>query len=294
MKHIEIKAFAKVNLGLRILGERRDGYHNIESVFQTVSVHDELEIEKAKNGLSISSNDPGLPCDERNLCYRAVEVFREHTGLKDGLAIHISKEIPIGAGLGGGSSDAASVLVALNVLFGLNVSNEKLKNMALSVGSDVPFFIIGGTALVTGRGENIKHLDPEPFFRYIIVFPGFGIDTKWAYNQINFLTKRENCSNFFIHNFSDAGMEDLNRMLQNDFEEVMLKEYSELKHIKKLIVQNGACATSLSGSGSSIYGIFHDSEEADSALIKLSREGYWVRESCSVTSSKIPQFSVKG
>lgn len=293
MKSISIKAFAKVNLGLRVLEKRKDGYHNIETVMQTISLFDQLDISPASEDILLTTDNPDLPLDESNLCYKAAKILFQASGRKQGVTIHIKKDIPIGGGLGGGSSDAASVLIGLNLLFSLNLSKQEMRKMALSIGSDVPFFIDGGTAFISGRGENVEPINPEPFFNYLIVFPNFGIDTKYAYDKINFLTKRENYIKISDYNFDAGDLRNIKMLLENDFEEVMLREYTELKRVKQFLVQNGAISVSLSGSGSSVYGIFDALEKMDNIITHLTSEGYWVKKAFSIRSSKIPQFSFK-
>jgi len=293
VKSIKIKAFAKVNLGLRILEKRDDGYHNIESILQTISLFDELNISLAAESIVVTANNPELPLDETNLCYKAADILLKRTGQKRGVIINIKKNIPIGAGLGGGSSDAASVLTGLNLLLSLSLNKEELRKIAVSIGSDVPFFIDGGTAFVSGRGEKIEPINKKIRFNYLIVFPGFSIDTKWAYEKINFLTKRENYITIFNCYFNDSNSGNLELLLKNDFEEVMLGEYVELKKVRRFLIQNGAVSVSLSGSGSSIFGIFDDIMKMNNALSFFAGKGYWAKEAFSIRSSEIPQFALE-
>jgi 4-diphosphocytidyl-2-C-methyl-D-erythritol kinase len=293
VKRIKIKAFAKINLGLRVLDKREDGYHNIETVLQTISLFDQLDISIGNGSIVVTSDNPELPQDENNLCYKASKIFQEKSGHKKGVHINLQKNIPIGAGLGGGSSDAASVLTGLNILFSFPFEKNEIRRMAISIGSDIPFFIDGGTAFVTGRGEIIKPIKPGPFLNYLVVFPGFGIDTKWAYEKINFLTKRENYIKILNCNFDVEDIKNNKMLLKNDFEEVMLREYAKLREVRRFLIQNGAASVSLSGSGSSIYGIFDDLKKMDRAYTNLAEEGYWVKKVFSIRSSEIPQFSLK-
>lgn len=293
MKRIKIKAFAKINLGLRVLDKRENGYHNIETVLQTISLFDQLDISIGNASIVVTSDNPGLPQDETNLCYKASKIFLEESGHKRGVHINLQKNIPISAGLGGGSSDAASVLTGLNILFSFPFKKNEIRKMAINIGSDIPFFIDGGTAFVTGRGEIIKPIKPGPFLNYLVVFPGFGIDTKWAYDKINFLTKRENYIKVLNCNFDVEDIKNNKMLLKNDFEEVMLREYAKLREVRRFLIQNGAASVSLSGSGSSIYGIFDDMKKMDRACTNLAEEGYWVKKVFSIRSSEIPQFSLK-
>lgn len=293
MKTLHIKSFAKVNLGLRVLEKREDGYHNINTIMQTVSIFDELDISLTEKGITLTTDNPELPVGEENLCYRAAEVFLKNTKEKFGVRINLKKNIPIGGGLGGGSSDAASVLVGLKFLLSSSIGKGNLKEMALSIGSDVVFFIDGGTAFVSGRGEVVKPICPEPFFNYLLVFPNFGVNTKYAYDKINFLTKKEKYIRISDCNFDNGGLKKLKMLVKNDFEEVMFRKYKELKTIKQFLIQNGAISVSLSGSGSTVYGIFDDIEKMDSSLELLKRKRYWVKKAFSIPSSEIPQFSFK-
>ncbi len=293
LKNITIKAPAKVNLGLHIVNKRSDGYHNIETLMQTVSVFDILEISINQSHITITTDHPNLPCDRSNLCYKAAQVFFEKTGQVGGILIHIKKNIPIGAGLGGGSSDAASVLTALNILFAKPLRNKDLKKLAFLVGSDVPFFVDGGTAYASGRGEILKAIEPEPFLRYIIIYPGFGIDTGWAYEKINSLTNKKNYIRILDYNFDAESIGRNEMLLKNDFEEVMLKQFDELRFMKQFLSQNGAVTVSLSGSGSSVYGIFDDNKKIKDAFAKIKEKVFWAKEAFSIPSSKIPQFSYK-
>jgi 4-diphosphocytidyl-2-C-methyl-D-erythritol kinase len=292
MKSVRITAFAKVNLGLRILGKRDDGYHNIESILQTVSLADEIEITKGGRSIALSSDAPDLPTGEPNLCYRAARLFFEEIGRDVGVAIHITKRIPMGAGLGGGSSDAASVLIGLDMLFSSGLGSGQLQAMALRIGSDVSFFLTGGTSWVRGRGERIEPIRPEPSFWYLIVYPGFSIDTAWAYGRIKSLTREEDYSSVNIYSFIETASEGGQLELHNDFEEVMRIEYPELSQIRELLIAHNARAVSLSGSGSSVFGIFHDGQELNDALADLEEKGHWARKAHSIHSSKIPQFSL--
>lgn len=290
MDSIDIKAFAKVNLGLRVLEKRKDGYHNIETFIQTISIWDKLNVSLSGNSIVVNSDEPHLPLDESNLCYRACEALLEIIGRKIGVKIEIEKNIPMGAGLGGGSSDAAAVLVGLNILLSLNLSNRELREIALEIGSDVPFFIEGGTAFVSGRGEKIKSVEAEPYFDYIVVFPGFSVDTKVAYRKIKFLTRNRNYIKLSDYRFDKVDVGSMMVHLKNDFEEVMLTDYVELREIRQFLIQNGASMVSLSGSGSSIYGIFDDLEKMNVSYNCLKKKGYWVKRAHSVKSSEIPQF----
>jgi len=174
----------KVNLLLNILGKRADGFHELETIMQPVAYHDRLDFERAASGVTLTCSDPGLPVDGRNLVHRAAAQFLEAAGIRDGVKIHLEKRIPLAAGLGGGSGNAATTLLGLNELFGSPLTPEKLQQLAATLGSDIPFFLQTKPALAVGRGEKVESLAEFPALRgkvFLLFYPGFGIATAWAY-----------------------------------------------------------------------------------------------------------------
>jgi 4-diphosphocytidyl-2-C-methyl-D-erythritol kinase len=258
------KAHAKINLGLKILGKRCDGFHNILSIFQTVNVYDTL--------LVSDSETPGLICDapevplgDDNLILRAEKVFLEFTGIDSRSHFHLTKKIPMGGGLGGGSADAAATLRGLkNLYHAETLSDMTIAEMSAKLGSDVPFLLREGTAVVSGRGENIFNVDWPFDFTYVIVYPGFAISTKWAYNSLRKYS--DNCCTYqdMVTHLREGKMEKVEffKELVNDFELIVLLEYPIVSEIKSIMLANGATAAVLTGSGSSMAGIFEDEQEA--------------------------------
>ena len=184
---LEKKSPCKVNLLLNILGKRPDGFHELETVMHPVNLFDEIRFERGGNGIQLSCNEPALPVDSKNLVYRAAEAFLKLHNPRDGVRIHLQKKIPLAAGLGGGSGNAATTLLALNELFDQPLATAKLNELAASLGSDVPFFLQNRPALATGRGEKIQPLDFFPALRgraFLLIHPGFGISTPWAYQAL--------------------------------------------------------------------------------------------------------------
>jgi len=184
---LERLSHCKVNLILNILGKRPDGYHELESIMHPVMVCDRLSFSRAGSSIQLTCSDPALPTDSGNLVYRAASLFLESAAIKDGVRIHLEKKLPLAAGLGGGSGNAACTLKALNDLFGAPLSGQRLHALASKLGSDIPFFLQSGPALVTGRGEGIEPLDNFPALAgaaFVLVHPGFGISTSWAYKQL--------------------------------------------------------------------------------------------------------------
>ncbi|HEX5399012.1 MAG TPA: 4-(cytidine 5'-diphospho)-2-C-methyl-D-erythritol kinase, partial [Verrucomicrobiae bacterium] len=184
---LEKKSPCKVNLLLNILGRRPDGFHEIETVMHPVNVGDEMTFERAGHSLQLTCSHPELPTDSRNLVHRAAASFFEMAGIADGIRIHLQKNLPLAGGIGGGSGNAATTLLALNELFGSPLPMEKLRDVAAALGSDIPFFLQNNPALATGRGENIQPLEPFPALRgkaFLLIHPGFGISTPWAYQNL--------------------------------------------------------------------------------------------------------------
>ena len=258
MTSISLKAFAKINLTLKVLGIRPDGFHEIESIMQSVSLYDEIEIRSKfdRNSIEIHCSDDKVPAGEKNICYKAVELIRKKGNIDKGVRIEIKKNIPMEAGLGGGSSNAAAVLVGLNKMWGLKLPEDELIEIAAEIGSDVPFFIIGGRCLCRGRGEIIeKILNPKPQIlnkpqtpnskqhnSYIIVKPGISVPTKWAYGEWD---RAKTISNVQFP-MSNLG---------NDLEAVVINKYPVIGKIKQDLLEAGCVSAQMTGSGSAVFGI---------------------------------------
>ena len=257
---IEILAPAKLNLYLNIVGLRPDGYHELLSVFTPVSLYDILKIDKIDSGVDLYWDGRALEDKKGNLVYRAALCFFEKTGINKGARIRVSKKIPISSGLGGGSSDAASTLKALNRLWGNPLSKKELKSIALSLGADVPFFLLQKPAIVRGIGEILEPIDAFPDAWYIIVTPRLMVSTAWAYKNFKLdLTKIKNQD--IITRFSKKIFENSD-LLSNDLESVTFKRHPFLEEIKTSLVKLGAFNALMTGSGPSVFGIFRSYEEA--------------------------------
>jgi 4-diphosphocytidyl-2-C-methyl-D-erythritol kinase len=255
---------AKINIGLKILGRRPDGFHDILSIFQTVGLCDELDIS--------DEGEPGLACDApdittgpENLVLRADRDFRETFGAAHPVRFTLRKRIPAGAGLGGGSTDAAAALRGLNRLSGGGTRDRALlTECAARLGSDVPFLLDGGTAVVSGRGERISPLEWPFDFTYVIVYPGFGVSTAWAYSRVKEYASPDDPYFAMLTRLSrrEVSEEDFLDALSNDFEPVVVPEHPGLANIRSLLFDYGASAAFLSGSGSSFVGVFSGNEQA--------------------------------
>ena len=275
-QHAE-QACAKINLGLKVLGRRADGYHEIRSIMQSVDLADTLRFRPApQNGLS--GTEPALSSGEDNLVWRARELFHARcAGPPHPFHIHLEKQIPMGAGLGGGSADAAATLRGLNVLHGVPFAGTELRQLGASLGSDIPFLIDGGTALAEGRGERLTPLVWRAPVFYVLVFPGVSVSTAWAYAQLDpGLTSVSPYLNF-INSLESGGCVDrdaLIAVLENDFQPVVERAYPIVARMRSHLDLAGARASSMSGSGSTVYGIFDDRNAALQAHQELQAQGY--------------------
>ncbi|MEE9554750.1 MAG: 4-(cytidine 5'-diphospho)-2-C-methyl-D-erythritol kinase [candidate division Zixibacteria bacterium] len=255
MDEISLKAPAKINLYLKVLGKRPDGYHEIESMMQTIDLYDEIKLEKA-NSIEIDCNDPSLPSDGSNLAVRAAIALKERFYFP-GVKIGLNKRIPHGAGLGGGSSDAAFVLRGLCRLYELSPKSKEILEIASGIGSDVPFFLGNGQAIVGGRGEKVHSIDLPTEYRVILITPPLEISTAEVYGKLKFSLTKKSEPFLLKKKITISRFNKLAKRFYNDLEEVVLGEHPDLAKIKGLLKSNGAVTSAMSGSGSTFFGIFH-------------------------------------
>lgn len=284
---LKLNAYAKLNIGLCVVRKRSDGYHDLHTVFQMIDIHDTLFFSRIDEGVKITSSDPSLPLDQNNLVYKAFDLLRQQLGLQGGLKIHIEKLIPSGAGLGGGSSNAAVTLLATKHLWQLEIEKQTLMDLAAEIGSDVPFFLQGGTALGEGRGEMLTPLPSLEHIWIVLICPHIAVSTAWAYNQLKIALTNDKKIVNFSPLFQKAAFDEFKLHLINDFEDVVFKRYPELLHYKDKLYHSGAFYASMSGSGSSIFGFFKDEKKAVLALtsLKKSNATLHICRPFSVTSS---------
>ena len=252
----------KVNLLLNILGRRADGFHELETVLHPVRMFDRLRFARAGQGIQLGCTAPGLPTDARNLVYRAAALFLETAKIKDGVRVELEKNIPLAAGLGGGSGNAATTLLGLNELFGAPLAPEQLQLLAASLGSDVPFFLQSQPALATGRGERIEPLGSFPALSgaaFVLIHPGFGIATAWAYQQLarfpHALNGRPGRAQKLISLLQGADLRTAGAEFYNSLEAPALEKYPLLALFQEFLRANGAAATLMSGSGSTTFAV---------------------------------------
>ena len=274
-KELTIKCPAKVNLSLDVTSRREDGYHNLEMIMQTVKLFDTLTViceESGKPEITISSNLSYVPNDERNLCYKAAKLFFDATGLSAKVHIDANKKIPVGAGLGGGSSDAAGTLTVLNKLMGNPLTQDKLAAISKSIGADVPFFIYGGCMLAEGIGEILTPLPQLENITFLIAKPNFGVSTPWVYKNLvlDSTTPHPN-TKAVIEAIKANDLAALAKHAGNTLELVTLKQYPEISRYKEIMAKSGAVYSLMSGSGSAVFGVYDDPEKAKKALDKFRR-----------------------
>ena len=274
-RSLQLKSYAKINWTLDVLCKRDDGFHELRTIYQTVSLHDQLQITATIGAIEVVCDDPRVPCDETNLAFKAAQSLREATGTSKGAQIEIEKRIPVAAGLGGGSSNAAVTLLALLRVWQVEIDELELIRIAASLGSDVPFFLIGGTALGVGHGEEVYPIEQVHCEHLLLVNPGFAVSTRDAYEKLSRLTSSEAASIIPFTLLAAKGISGLPLVARNDLEEPVLAAYPEIAEVKRRLMSLGARHALMSGSGATVFGVFDNSEMAGQAESELRAFGYW-------------------
>jgi 4-diphosphocytidyl-2-C-methyl-D-erythritol kinase len=280
-RELRVRSYAKVNLGLEVLGTRADGYHELRTLFQTVDLHDDLRLRPTRKDIAVVCAHPGVPEDATNLAFRAAEALRRHAKIASGVEIRIEKRIPVAGGLGGGSSNAAATLLALDRLWATGLGIDGLQPLARRLGADVPYFLYGGTALGLARGDEIYPLRRQVKAHVVIVDPGRPVSTAAVFARVDAsLTPRENSNTIFRFVSRDLEGKEAFPVLANDLERAALEEAPDLARvvgrIRDALVREGALLASLSGSGSSYFGVFDDAQRARRAHAALASQGFAV------------------
>ena len=261
---VTVEANAKINLTLDILGKRPDGYHEVAMVMQTVGLHDTLTLEKRDQGISLNINVPWLKADEKNLAWRAAALVQEEFGLTGGVHIELTKRIPVAAGLAGGSADAAAVLKGMSELYGLNLSDNKLCELGAKLGSDIPFCLLGGTMLATGRGEVLKRLPDMPETWVVLVKPRISVSTAWAYQNYDEQGAERHPDNEAIQKeIARGNRKGVAKLLCNVLESVTINKYDVIERYKQMMLAKGAMASMMSGSGPTVFALAKNREQAE-------------------------------
>lgn len=264
---MKYKALAKINLGLDVVRKREDGYHEVRMIMQNIGICDELDMTITDApGIFLETNREDLPTDEGNLVYRAAKLLMDEFQVAKGVHISLKKQIPVAAGMAGGSSDAAATMIGVNELFELGLTQQELMDRAVKIGADVPYCIMGGTALAEGIGEVLSKLPPMPDCMILIAKPPIDVPTKFVYGNLR-------ANELEVHPDIDAMIQDLKKkdlehmcqIMDNVLETVTIPAYPVIDEIKKLMIDSGAVGAMMSGSGPTVFGIFTDQESAERA-----------------------------
>jgi 4-diphosphocytidyl-2-C-methyl-D-erythritol kinase len=273
---LEKESPCKVNLLLNILGKRADGFHELETVMHPIGVYDRLTFTRTGQGLEMTCSEPALPTDSRNVAYRAAQFFLEAARIREGVRLRLEKRIPLAAGLGGGSGNAAATLLGLNELFGGPLGPEALHSLAARCGSDVPFFLHSTPALATGRGEQIQPLRAFPALKgtaFLLIYPGFGIATSWAYQQLarfpEALHGRPGRARKLLALLEKSDLKTAAVEFYNSLEAPALEKYPILALYQEFLRGNGAAATLMSGSGSTTFALLESTAAAEALAGKF-------------------------
>lgn len=271
MQFVELKALAKINLGLDVLGKRENGYHDVRMVMQTIYLCDDVKMERRPGGkITLETNLYYLPSNENNIAYRAAQMLIEEFGLTDGVHITLKKRIPVAAGLAGGSSNAAAVLFGMNRLFNLHLSQEDLMERGVKLGADVPYCIMRGTVLAEGIGEELTALAPMPKCYVLIAKPSISVSTKVVYEKLDDspIIQHPNIDGI-IEGLESGDLLAVTEHMGNVLEQVTISDYPVIEDIKNVMKEHGAVNAMMSGSGPTVFGIFKRSQDAKSAMNAL-------------------------
>ncbi len=273
MKELIMESYGKINLALDVLYKRNDGYHEINSVMQQIDLKDTLVFSEHKSGIIIESNNNEMPLDSNNLIYKTWDKLKDITGINKGIRIKVDKQIPIAAGLAGGSSNGAVTLKALNILWDLNLSLEELMNIGRTLGADIPFCIMGGTAKAQGIGEKLSKLKPFVGKHILLGNPGIDISTAYAYSRLDFNNDRIDID-ALISNMEANDLEAVAKDMKNVMEKPIIEDYPIIQEIKDIMIKHGSLGALMSGSGSTVFGLFDDKEKLLFAEKKLKERNF--------------------
>ena len=273
MNQIELKALAKINLGLDVLGRRENGYHDVRMVMQSIYLYDEVKIAKKKEpGITLTTNLKFLPTGDGNIAYKAAQLLMDEFDIQDGVSIQLKKRIPVAAGMAGGSSDGAAVLWGINQMYGLGLSRQELMDRGVKLGADVPYCILRGTALSEGIGEVLTSLPPVPQCQVLVAKPGINVSTKFVYENLhaNDLRPEQHPDiDGMIRAIKAQDLQGIADKLGNVLETVTVKEYPVIQEIKDKMVEFGAIGSLMSGSGPTVFGLFTNPKAAQQAYEEL-------------------------
>lgn len=267
------KAYAKINLGLDVIGRLENGYHVVKMIMQTVGIYDVLTLKKIPEGIVVTTDNGELPTDDNNLIYKAARLMREAYNITEGVSIHLEKNIPIAAGMAGGSTDAAGTFLGMNELFEIGASVQELQKLGVKVGADVPYCIMGGTALAEGIGEILSPLPAPPESFLVVAKPDINVSTKYVYEHLDAegVEKHPDIDGM-IEALRDSDLQGIVSRLGNVLETVTVKKHGIISTIKQCMIEQGALGSLMSGSGPTVFGIFTDAEKAQRAKTEIAKQ----------------------
>lgn len=268
---LELQAYGKINLGLDVLRKREDGYHEVKMIMQTVKLHDTLFFESVEEDVIIlSTNADGLPVNEDNLIYRACQILKTEYKITDGIRIFLDKQLPVAAGMAGGSADAAAALIGMNRIFDIGLSKDKLMEYGVKLGADVPYCIMQGTALSEGIGEKLTAVSPMPECVLLLAKPPIDVSTKMVYENLhaNELSRHPDIDGI-IEALSHQDLQGITDRMENVLETVTVTRYPVISEIKNCMTEMGAMQSLMSGSGPTVFGIFTEKETAEKAAEEI-------------------------
>ena len=265
---ISLNAYGKIKLGLDVVRRREDGYHEVKMIMQTVKLHDRLTFcDTDSNVIEIEANSADIPVTEDNIIYKACELMRSTYGITKGVKVKLDKQIPVAAGMAGGSTDAAATLVAMNRLFDLNLTEEKLMELGVKIGADVPYCVMQGTALSEGIGEVLTAVPPMPDCYIAIAKPPVGVSTKWVYQNLRVSElERHPDIDGMVDALKAGDLKGVADRMENVLETVTIPEHPEIEEIKDIMKDRGALNSLMSGSGPTVFGVFEDKDMAQAAV----------------------------
>lgn len=273
MEKLQLRAYAKINLGLDVIRRLENGYHEVKMIMQTVGIYDELTFERIPSGIVLTTNHGELPLDENNLIYKAVRLMQENYGVTEGVKVYLQKNIPVAAGMAGGSTDAAATLRAMNTLFDLQTSEEDLRRLGVKIGADVPYCIMGGTALAEGIGEKLTALPKAPDCYLLVAKPDINVSTKYVYEHLDAQEVVEHPDiDGMVEAIRAGNLYGITERMGNVLESVTINAHPIIATIKERMLAYGADNSLMSGSGPTVFGIFTDKGKAEKAYGQIKEE----------------------
>ena len=269
----QMKAHAKINLGLDVVGKLPNGYHEVRMVMQTVGIYDELTFSRTECGIMVTTDSEELPIEEDNLIYKAANLMKDKYDIREGIHIHLQKNIPIAAGMAGGSADAAAAMKGISRMFGLDTSLLDLMELGASIGADVPYCVIGGTALAEGIGEKLTPLEPAPECFVLVAKPDINVSTRYVYERLNVAAIEKHPDiDGMVAAIGKGSLQGILDRMENVLESVTVQEYPVVDALKQRMKELGAVNSLMSGSGPTVFGIFLEKRLAEAALDRLAQE----------------------